>query len=244
MSNPERVQPQRRRRWLRFSLRTLLLLTAVFAVWLGVQVNKAHRFRKAVARIQENNGTVVYDWVRKNRLPTPMFKEQYALVLERKREFVEDDSWLAAILGSEYFDRVEAVHFAGDPNSAVHPLEQRVSQECLDALGDLPDLVELHFYGGIIEDDGVQKIAECDQLEVLHLVSFRVTDRGIRHLSSLKNLQKLVLYAPRTSSDAVVETVKGLPDLEEFYLSGTPVTEAGLSEIREALPNCRIGKGF
>ena len=52
----------KRRRWLRFSLRTLLLLTAVIAAWLGVQVNKAQKQRAAVAAIQEAGGKVHYDW--------------------------------------------------------------------------------------------------------------------------------------------------------------------------------------
>ena len=42
-------QPRPDRRWLRFSLRTLLMLTALLAVCLGVQVDRAHKQRAAVA---------------------------------------------------------------------------------------------------------------------------------------------------------------------------------------------------
>ena len=48
------------RRWLRFSLRTLLILTALVAVWLGVQVNRAQKQRAAVAAIQEAGGFVMH----------------------------------------------------------------------------------------------------------------------------------------------------------------------------------------
>ena len=48
------------RRLLRFSLRTLLLLTAVVACWLGVQVNKAQKHKAAVAAIEAAGGRVSY----------------------------------------------------------------------------------------------------------------------------------------------------------------------------------------
>ena len=51
---------QKSRRFLRFSLRTLLLLTAVVAVLLGVQVNKAQKQRAAVAAIEEAGGFVSF----------------------------------------------------------------------------------------------------------------------------------------------------------------------------------------
>ena len=50
---------QPKRGWLRFSLRTLLILTALVAVWLGVQVNKAQKQRAAVAAIKAAGGHAV-----------------------------------------------------------------------------------------------------------------------------------------------------------------------------------------
>ena len=44
------------RRWLRFSLRALLLLLAVVACWLGVQVNQAQKRRAAIAAVNEAGG--------------------------------------------------------------------------------------------------------------------------------------------------------------------------------------------
>ena len=49
-----------RRRWLRFSLRTLLVLMTVLGValgWLGVQVNRVRKQRDAVAWVQQVGGT-------------------------------------------------------------------------------------------------------------------------------------------------------------------------------------------
>ena len=225
--------PKRKRRWLQYSLRTFLLLVAVLSVWLANEVNNAQKQRAAVAAIQENGGTVVFDWVRKNWLaPMPLDNTEYALVLERKGEFRET-SWFESILGSEYFDRVEAVYFSDET------LEERVSPESLDALDDLPNLVELQFYGGIIDDDGIRRIAKHQDLEVLHLMSFRVTDSGFRHLSALKKLRKLFLYAPKATDEVVVETVKELPRLEELHIAGKLAKES-IAEIQQALPNCQV----
>ena len=41
-------------------------------------------------------------------------------------------------------------------------------------------------------------------------------------------------------TDAGLAHLAGLPALESLYLSDTLVTDAGISELQEALPNCRI----
>jgi hypothetical protein len=51
-----------RRRWLQFSLRGLIALLTVFAIWLGVVVNRAREQREAVKAIESLGGVVLYDW--------------------------------------------------------------------------------------------------------------------------------------------------------------------------------------
>ena len=53
--------PPKPRRWLRFSLRALLLITAVAAVSLAVQVNKAQKRRAAFAAIEAAGGSIAFD---------------------------------------------------------------------------------------------------------------------------------------------------------------------------------------
>src|SRR5262245_27650401 len=59
-AEPSRSKP--RRRWFSVSLRTLLVLVTVLAIWLGWQANRAHKQREAVARIRELGGVVAYDY--------------------------------------------------------------------------------------------------------------------------------------------------------------------------------------
>ena len=56
--NPETMTPRPRRRWRSYSLRSLLLLTTLAAIVLGVWVNRAERQRRAVAAIRKAGGGV------------------------------------------------------------------------------------------------------------------------------------------------------------------------------------------
>ena len=53
--------PPKPRRWLRFSLRTLLLLIAVVACWFGWRLNELERERQALASIKAAGG-IVHVW--------------------------------------------------------------------------------------------------------------------------------------------------------------------------------------
>src|SRR5262245_63470489 len=86
-------------RWFRFSLRTLLLLIAALCVWLGIQVNAAHRQKEAVAAITKAGGTVIYDYQN--------------LQLVDRAGITWDDSrlppgpaWLRQRIGDDYFRTV------------------------------------------------------------------------------------------------------------------------------------------
>ena len=54
--------PKRRRRWFRFSLRSLLIFVAVAGVWLGQKANRAQKQSRAVEAIAKWGGTVNFDY--------------------------------------------------------------------------------------------------------------------------------------------------------------------------------------
>ena len=74
------------RRLLRFSLRTLLILTALVAVWFAWQVTKAQKQRAAVAAIEAAGGVVTYESV------------------------FPDDSRIADFIGRDFTQHVNFVH--------------------------------------------------------------------------------------------------------------------------------------
>lgn len=127
-------------RWLRFSLRTLLLLTAVVACWLGVQVNKARKQRAAVAAIWDAGGTVMYDWYRDWALQ----KSETPFAADEPPKPGPD--WLGNLIGNEYFQKVVGVLIE----------ESEIRPEIVSHLRNLRSLEQV-----VVEDSGdVRKIQE------------------------------------------------------------------------------------
>ena len=96
-----------KRRWLRFSVRTLLIVTALVAVWLGVLANRVHKQRAAVAAIEAAGGTVYYDW---QGMPREL--------AERERvpfEVISHPRWLVRLYGRENLQDVVHVSLGDAP---------------------------------------------------------------------------------------------------------------------------------
>ena len=51
-----------KRRWFQFSLRTIFIVMALFALWLGVITGPTHEQKRAVEVIQRDGGEVRYDY--------------------------------------------------------------------------------------------------------------------------------------------------------------------------------------
>ena len=66
MTDQAKPSPRPWRRFLRFSVRGLIVLVLVIGVWLGWIVRSACIQRDAVRAIQRVSGQVYYDWEMKN----------------------------------------------------------------------------------------------------------------------------------------------------------------------------------
>ena len=62
------------------------------------------------------------------------------------------------------------------------------------------------------------------------------------HLKGLTGLQTLSLSNKIT--DAGLVHLKGLTKLKELDLYGTNITDAGVTDLQKALPNCGINEGW
>src|SRR5262245_19997517 len=98
--------PTAKRRWLRFSLRTMLLLITALCIWLGYQVNAARRQREALAAIARAGGTVYFD----RRTPP---------------------DWLHQFLGDDSRTAIKAFFSHPKPNIAKSDLDQVANFPCL-----------------------------------------------------------------------------------------------------------------
>ena len=93
--------PKPKRSWLQYSLRTFLLLVAVFSVWLGIQVNKAQKQKAVVAAIEAAGGEVIYDW--------QYLAWQNSLTLPGSENVPSQGAWLRKIVGEEYHQEIAVI---------------------------------------------------------------------------------------------------------------------------------------
>jgi hypothetical protein len=191
--------PKTRRRWLQFSLRSVLILTAVLAVVLA--------------------------WG--NRVVTRYNARQRIEELPAKVEIEAGPAWIARWFGTgvgKYFDQVTVIDLTGcDDSSAPIDIDGRL----LPNIGRQAALRKLNL-GRMaqVDDRYLAAIAGLGQLEELILDETNVTDDGLRHLSNLRQLRKLSLYAAHRVSDPGLAHLAALNHLEVLDLSETQAADA------------------
>ena len=97
-------QPTRRRRWLRFGLRTLLVLLTVACVWLAIVFNQCRRQRRAVEAIEQAGGRVLYKHQLEDE-PDPF--------VPFDDDRVPGPKWLRSITGDDLFRSPQMVEING-----------------------------------------------------------------------------------------------------------------------------------
>jgi hypothetical protein len=144
---PKADQPKRKRRWLQFSLRLLLIGTVVVAVaagWLGRSIERKRRQLEVVNTILKDGGVVFYDYGRQEIGGWTKGREP------------SGPSWLRAILGENFFSEVEMVGL--DDHSTVTDADiPRLKQE----LKELPHLKYFDVARSKITRDGVEDLKQA-----------------------------------------------------------------------------------
>jgi internalin A len=180
------------RRYLHFSLSSLLLLVLVIGVWLGWKVHRAHVQRDAVVAIKRTGGWVAYDW-------------------QRSMGFIQRDKkakypgWLVDLLGVDYFGNVVWAGFGlqGSDSEMVH-------------VGKLRQLESLELDNSSVTDAGLIHLKGLTRLEWLALRGTKVTDAGLEHLKELGGQPSISLGwdKARVSDAAIQELQKAMPKAE------------------------------
>ena len=129
-----------------------------------------------------------------------------------------------------------------DREAAFHLSDKEITDEALEPLAKVENLVWLYLQGTKITDDGLQHISGITTLTKLHLEKTEIGDQGVKHLSGLENLEYLNLYGTKVS-DAGLEHLKGLKNLKKLYLWQSAVTEEGAEALRAAMPDTEVVLG-
>ncbi len=204
------------RRYLRFSVRGLIVLVLVVGAGLGWIVRQAHIQRDAVAAIKNAGGSVKYSWEQGNKFP--------------RRGGPWAPSWLVDLIGVDFFDHVFDVNLSGS---------SRPADTTLAEVGRLNQLQRLWLNDASVTDAGLVHLTGLTNLSTLGLGGAQVTDAGLAHLKGLTNLSRLGLNGTQVT-DAGLAHLKGLTKLSVLMLDGTQVTDAGISELTRALPSLNI----
>lgn len=200
--------------WLRFSLRSLVLLLTIACIWLAVVFNQCRRQRRAVEAIVNAGGQVTFDYQeRKGEEATP-----------------PGPTWLRSILGEELFRTPVEVRIKGEgiddaflaehlPGvSSVRRLSIRsdlVTDKAMSDIAGLEKLNWLHIVSGQITDKGLASLPNFDECELFVLVCPRVTDAGMTHVAALRKVDTLVLNCKPLTPDGI-RRLKGLNGVREF----------------------------
>jgi hypothetical protein len=263
-SRPDRT-PHPWRRYLRFSVRGLIVVVLVVGAGLGWIVHQAHVQRDAVAAIKKAGGSVYYDWEWRIGKPIPGGRPWAP-------------SWLVDLIGPDYFGHVTHVTLRGPPGPTDATLahvgrltrlqallddsssasdtglvhlkgltklsdlwlnDTQVTDAGLLHLKGMTNLSSLSLDGTQVTDAGLVHLKGLTNLSDLWLNNTQITDAGLVHLKGMTNLTTLVLSGTRITNEGLADLMR-LTTLSQLYLADTQVTDAGMNELKRALPGLTI----
>jgi hypothetical protein len=215
-----------RRRWLRFSLRTLLVLVTALGIWLGIAFHRARLQARAVESIQAQYASVWYDY-------------QYNGEDSKQSGVSRVPPWLLNGLGVDFFHDVTSVSLD------VYP----VNDDTLATLRSLQNLRHLFFVTSEVTDNGLAHLKALKKLQQLHILAAPnsvgdlgappFTDAGLSALAELHDLRELWIYHANIG-DKSLEHFEGLTSLDTLLLQNTQVTRERAKRLSKFLPNCNI----
>jgi hypothetical protein len=235
----EQHSPQPRRRWLRFSLRTMLLLVTVLGVWLGMRVNQARWQKEAVEALRMRGFYVNYEHWRSDRDPES-FDSSRAL---------DVPLWLRYLAGDDFFQRVVSIgvvpgstdkdlaHLAALPHIEgfyVRGPSNKISDAGLAHLPRPDRLVHLNAANTRVGDALVTRLANAKGLETLELSGTRITDEGLEALPRLPKLKHLGLGNTQIGDKGLAAALQDTSSLEVLWLHDTQITDESLALLKDA----------
>jgi hypothetical protein len=187
-----------KRHWFQFSLRMLLLVTAIIAVWVDAQVHHAKRIKRAVAELQSVKAEIIYDYEFGD---DPLYPPLWAHLAN---ENPTAPKWIRSIFGDEYFVEISDVTITD-------------ATDDLRFLDDLPNLQALSLERSAITDAALPHLKSLSKLRWLWLDKTAVTDQGLHELESLKNLRYLYMPDTRVTQQGAKALKRALPNVTILY---------------------------
>ena len=216
----------------RFGLRTLLLVTTLVAVWLGLEARRARQQQALVARLEELEGE--YARAPRDYVPQVMHR----LLNDDQGCFVESVSVTAFIapidVGVSYWGgltpRARALPFGarGPDPEAIHAPEE---MEELLRIPAMAEMRKLELCGTAMTDDLLDELAALDELKSVTFDLTAVTESAVATLRQLRP-DCTVVYLAKSNGPRLVE---GLHHKAFFMTDDLAVFPRALSGDRKSI---------
>ena len=121
----------------------------------------------------------------------------------------------------------------------LHLADKEITDEHLQLVARLPNVVWLNLAGTKITDAGLAAIKDLKTLEKLHLERTGIGDAGLAHLAGLEKLSYLNVYATQVT-DAGLAQLAALKSLRKVYVWQSKVTDEGMAKFKELLPEATV----
>ncbi len=189
-------------RYMRLSVRGLILVILAVGGCLGWWLERARVQRKAVAAIRAAGGWITYEWDVPGALSAPGWRQWVA-------EHVDVDLTSNIV-------RASLSPSCGDSELAL--------------VAQFDRLESLDVRGANVTDAGMASLRRLTRLRSLYLADGPITDAALVHLEALTGLE--ILSLNRTPvTDAGLVHLKGLARLRMLELASTQVGDAGLASL-------------
>jgi hypothetical protein len=256
-----------KRRWPRFSLKSLLVTATLLCIWLGVVSSQARRQQRAVTRFRALGGQLGFDyqrnsnnnswrptgqivpaWIR-GRIGEDYFRNLVLVYLNESSDAENDDLKLLQNLpalevielcGVKRITDDGLVHLAGLNGLKVLSLSRaNMEGSGLRHIRSLHNLVRLSIDNVSLIDEDLEHLQDMPSLTMLSVANTHITDQGLQKLSKLHSLVVLDV-ADTKITDAGLKYLETLTCLQGLRLNGTHTTAAGRTALKKLLPNCQV----
>jgi hypothetical protein len=237
-----------KRRWLRFSLRGMLLGVMLLAAWLGWHVHRVQVQTRVVERVHELGGNINYDF-ETQRDARGNYTTDPKAVLPFPR-------WIIRLLGVDHFSNVtivslrqtsatdEDLRLVGTVRSVevLDLTETKITGVGLRHLVRLSHLRILSLWNTRVDDEGLTHLAGHREMWSLVLDGSDVTDAGLVHLHDMDQLEEWLGLSHTKVSDRGIEHLFGFKALRSLTVIDSAVSKDGVRKLRAELPLTSISR--
>jgi hypothetical protein len=234
-----------KRRFLRLSLRALLVLVTAICMWFGKLSFDARQQREVVEWVLDHGGQVTYDWERQSQ----------RLKGGQRNQSGRWPAWTRRMFPAHLFQTVTKTRMTHMRGVDISPVARLKDVEELDltsnGMSDLRPLAKLRQLKRLVLVDNditdLSPLARLTKLEELDLSFNEITD--LSPLDGMTRLERLNLHSNRVTD---VDSLAGLSDLRELNLNRNRLVDCSglfglpkLSQVNlnvERLPEAQFQK--